>query len=160
VPTKRIRGRIIRILDKRTVIINLGLEDHVDGTSVFSILGEPEEVVDPFSKEKLGKVSVVKAKVKAASVYPRFTIAATKWTARHTTLLNSLGMAAGLGFRTEEIDEGELLVRETDVEPWKARSVIPVQVGDTVEVLVTIPESQASAEVEELPEGEDGTPAT
>ena len=134
--TKKIRGQIIRILDTRTVIINLGLRDGITHASIFSILSEPEPVVDPFSPdgEVLGRVAVVKARVKTSQVYEKFTIATTKWFSQKMAYLWTIP-----GTEKMEVDEGELLVEATGVEPWKAKSEIPVQVGDFVEVTIPLP---------------------
>jgi len=134
--TETIRGRIIRILDTETVIVNLGSESGVSTGCVFHVLGEPETVVDPFSSDQLGSVTVVKAKVAASQVYARFSIARTKWRTQHLK-----GWGGGFGslqslFRTEEIDQGELRVDATQVEPWKAQSESPVRLGDPVEATV------------------------
>lgn len=135
----KITGRIIRILDKRTVIINLGSLDGVTTSSVFSIMGEPEPVIDPQTNEELGKVTVVKARVKAVEVAERFTIATSRWTETRVKLLDTvfnLQLVMGYESETEVIDEGELNVKTSEIEPWKAKSVIPVKIGDKVEVSI------------------------
>ncbi len=60
-PSKKIKGKIIRILDKRTVMINLGIQDGIKNTSIFHILGKPEPVIDPFTEIELGIVNVSKS---------------------------------------------------------------------------------------------------
>lgn len=137
----KIRGRIIRILDDRTVIINLGRQHGVKDRSIFSILAEPEPVIDPFTNEELGRVTVVKAKLAASQVYDKFTIATTSWI--ESTLPTALRQALGMG---KVLDEGELRVRPEDIQPWKAKSEIPVRVGDVVEVEVIVEEEKAETE--------------
>ena len=134
--TKIIQGRIIRILDSNSVIINLGRRDGVTGDSIFKILAEPESVIDPETKEELGKVKVVKAKLKASLVEEKFTIAVTKW--RNTVFNFSVGPAIGNLLKTEDVDQGDLLVRREDIEPWMAQTKIPVQLGDLIETAVEI----------------------
>lgn len=155
-PKKRIRGRVIRILDNRTVIINLGRRDHITGNSVFRILGEPEAVVDPFTEEELGRVTVVKSKVKALEVFEGFTIATTKWTTSYSTLgtINLGNVFAGT-LETRVFDEGELLVNPEDMQPWRAQSEVAVQVGDYVEVEVSIPEADDDSPQGDLGEEEE-----
>lgn len=152
-----IRGRIIRILDKRTVIVNLGREDGIDKTSVFRILAEPESIIDPVTGEELGKVNVIKSKVGASEVYEKFTIATTRWvmTVYRTRFETSVAQMMGnlMETETEIVDEGELLVKPSDIQPWKAQSEIPVQVGDVVEVRVQDetkkPDTNDESQVEE-----------
>lgn len=152
----KIQGRIIRILDTRTAIINLGSTNGVKSSSVFHILGDPEAIIDPFSKEELGQIVVVKSKLKAEQVYEKFTIATTKWTIvtlKHlgSSNYNILDIANHLGFQreVEVVDHGEMKVRSEDIKPWKAKSETPVRVGDIVEVEVQVekPNSQEENKV-------------
>ena len=129
----RIRGRIIRIIDNTTVIINLGLEHGVESRSVFSILGMPEPIVDTVSSQTLGHVSVVKGKVRASEVFDKFTIATSKWTTYYSTHLRYNLMPDLLTGGTEEHGR-ELYVNTSDLQPWKAQTEDPVSVGDEVEV--------------------------
>ena len=149
-----IHGKIIRIVDKTTVIIDLGKNQGITNDSVFSIIGSPEPVIDPFTKEELGLVSIVKAKVKAAQVHDKFTIASTKWTTTRLKLAES-SLAAQFRslFEIEAVDEGELLVDSVDLRPWKAKSERPVKVGDTVKVDI------AGSPTNKISDGENTEPA-
>lgn len=144
---EKIRGKIIRILDTRTVIINLGEVDDIDTNSVFYILGDPEPVVDPDTKEELGLVNVIKSKIKASQVFDRFTVATTKWTQPSPASLFAFkGYYNFLGGQAEVIDEGELRVKPEELQPWKAQSEIPVMLGDIVEVDVEKPATDTQKE--------------
>ena len=127
------RGRIIRILDAETVMINLGRRDGVSRGSVFSVLSEPEVVVDPSTGEELGKVQLVKAKVRASGVYDRFTIAMTKWAVPKT----NLDQRKALGAENADVAQGETLVDPKQIQPWRAASETPIRLGDPVEVSVS-----------------------
>jgi hypothetical protein len=143
--TQKIKGKIIRIIDKRTVVINLGGENGINNNSVFYILGEPEEIQDPFTNEILGTVNVTKTRVKASQVFEKFTIATTTWTVTsyRSSVLSLLSAGvAGSGYETKEVDEGELNVNSKELQPWKARSETPVKIGDEVEVTVEVQEQQ------------------
>lgn len=139
---EKVRGRIIRVLDSTTVIINLGSKDGVQTNSIFNILGEPEAITDPFSQETLGYVNVVKAKVRAVRVDDKFTIATTErtiYTLRD--LFDKMSARPYIPSLFErQFEEGELLVEQEEIQPWKAQSEAPVRVGDYVEV--DVPESQ------------------
>ena len=135
---KKIRGEIIRIPDIKTVVINLGRKHGIKPSSVFSILGQPEAIVDPFAKKELGRVIIAKGKVKASHVDDEFTIATTEWS-------EWIGGSIMMGLVPNEPDlvihEEELLVKPEDVQPWKAKSEEPVKIGDVVEVTVLVPKS-------------------
>jgi hypothetical protein len=146
---KNIQGRIIRIVDKNTVIVNLGTEDGITFSTIFSIMGEPEQIIDPENNEVLGEVYIVKARVKAKTVTEKFTIATTKWAdIRLDALGGSFDSSSG-ALENVEKDQGELLVEEADLQPWKAKSESPVKVGDTAEALVENYHSPSSAQTGE-----------
>ena len=143
------KGRIIRILDTKTVIINLGSEHGVNGTSIFHILAEPEDVIDPKTNEVLGSVKVTKGRVRASQVSEKFTIASSSWTEAH---LNAL---AGFFSAYEQTVEDTLKVDSREVKPWKGRSEAPVRVGDEVEVIVEMENEADEEEPEEFDEADD-----
>jgi hypothetical protein len=124
----KIRGKIIRILSPSVVVINLGRIHGVAERSIFSILGEPEMITDPFTHEELGLVTVVKGRVRATSVSEKFTIATSKWRT----------YASWFEPEVEVLDEevNDLRVNPSDITPWKAVSKDYVRVGDEVEVTV------------------------
>lgn len=142
-PSKKIKGKIIRILDKRTVIINLGIQDGIKNTSIFHILGKPETVIDPFTETELGIVNVSKSRVRASQVFEKFTIATTLWYEAPNFFEGIIGFG-----KVEKVDEGELLVNEEEIQPWKATTESPVVVGDDVEVSIEteIPETKKVVE--------------
>lgn len=134
----KIRGRIIRIIDNRTAIINLGRAHGIDHNSVFSVLSDVEIVVDPQTDEKLGELVVVKSKLKAATIEERFTVATTRWTVMaHVSDMSSFDGTEDLAdFVEQVVDQGEMQITPDDVKPWRARKEEPVRVGDEVEVNV------------------------
>lgn len=149
--TERIRGKIIRIIDARTVIIDLGSKDRIKDDSIFYILGEPEEIVHPFSGKTLGKVTIIKSKLKSAQVYDQFTIATTRWNVSSSVIQaqNLIDKVASM-YGNQLIDQGELFVDPQEIQPWKAKSEIPVRVGDLVEVRVQLHETKPDREAQSI----------
>lgn len=148
---KSIRGRIIRILDASTVIVNLGKVDGVTSSNMFSIIAEPENIVDPETKEVLGTVSIVKGKLKVQSVSDKFSICTSKWTEYQSATDELWGaIARPYILRGTKVDEGtELRVSPKEVKPWRAVSEDIVKVGDQVETVVSqqeksLPEQETS----------------
>lgn len=126
-------------MDRRTVVINLGSENGVEGDSVFHILGDPERITDPDTNEILGSVKVTKGRVRASQVFDKFTIASTTWTQVNQSYAGVFGDLFG---KVQQINEGDLNVDPNEIRPWKAKSESPIRVGDEVEVLVTIDEAE------------------
>ncbi len=124
----KIKGRIVRIINSTTVVINLGSEKGVDSESRFYVLGEAEDVIDPETGEVLGSVTVTKVVLKASQVFERFTIAVSKWQEYGSGLTT---------FITEKVSRGsELKVEQNEIKPWLSKSEATVRVGDEVEVEV------------------------
>jgi len=139
-----VTGNIIRIIDRRTVIVNLGSKDGITDHSIFSIMGEPEQIIDSETEENLGEVTIVKSRVKASEIAEKFTIATTKWTTTRLTIMDSFLGGINKSIETSEMDEGELNVDPAEIKPWKAKSETPVRVGDTVQVEVQMEEKKKS----------------
>jgi hypothetical protein len=136
---KTIQGKIIRIVDKQTAVINLGSDNGISHDSIFIIKGDTEEIIDPDTNEVLGSLKVVKSKLKSAQVHKKFTIATTKWTIV-SPRFGTLGEVVGQLFENKVVDQGDLRVVAADIQPWLAQSEEPVRVGDIVEVTVDIPD--------------------
>jgi hypothetical protein len=134
---EKIRGRIIRIIDSSTVVINLGKVHGITENSIFGILGEPEVVKDPLTGEELGSVTLVKGRVRAITISDKFTIASSKWKTTRSSLENYLFSNRLFGGETEieNIDE-ELRIKADDMKPWKATTEDFVRMGDEVEVTI------------------------
>lgn len=156
-PKLKIKGKIIRILDKRTVIINLGREQGVTGSTIFHILGEPEPVIDPETQIELGRVTVTKSRVKASQVFDKFTIATTSWvdTVYVDSILSHISGLSSAKWENVKVDEGELTVKQDEVKPWKAKSQSPVKIGDEVEAIIDVDEKVEAPNIDGTYETED-----
>ncbi len=72
---KLIEGKVARILDEYSIVINVGRNDGVAKDMVFVVFTQSEdEVKDPDSGDALGKLENVKDYVTAAHVQDKFTI--------------------------------------------------------------------------------------
>jgi len=140
---KSIIGKIIRILDNRTVIINLGREQGININTTFKVFASPELIIDPFqNNSELGSVVLVKARLKSNDVFEKFTIASTKWSEiSFMHIEESLSSITSL-MSHNEVDMGELNVIPEEIKPWKAISEEPVKIGDIVEAEIVDIESK------------------
>jgi len=66
-----IEGRIVRIVDERTLIANIGSEKGVAVGQEFVVVQSVEPVVDPETNEELGVWEMIKARVVAVHVQPK-----------------------------------------------------------------------------------------
>jgi hypothetical protein len=148
----KIRGKIIRIIDKRTLIINLGREDGISDENVFMIHGAPEEIIDPQTNKVLGVIKVVKARVKASQVFDNFTIATTKWKEVTLGTIFNVNFDDAFGSKLKDRDEGDMKVRPEDIQPFKAKSEEPVLIGDVVEVEISDSKTPPKKDLEQSKE--------
>ena len=136
-----IRGRIIRIVDDHTALVNLGRVDGIVLESIFRVIGESEEIIDPITDEKLGSIDVVKAKLKASQVHERFTVATSRWTTYSFSLrpFENVQEIVKSMYNTESESHGEdLHVDPEEIRPWKAHAEQLIRVGDEVEVEIPV----------------------
>ena len=74
---KGIEGKIAKIIDENTVVINRGLEHAVEEDMRFVIYEPGEEIKDPDTNKSLGPFENVKAKVEVVNVQEKFSTAET-----------------------------------------------------------------------------------
>jgi hypothetical protein len=67
-------GKILRIFDEFTLLINLGGADGIKRGDRFVVIEEVDEVMDPDSGESLGKLEIVKAELVVADVQERISL--------------------------------------------------------------------------------------
>ncbi len=72
-----VTGKVARTLSKTVLVLNIGTDDGVREGMEFVIFEEGDEIVDPETKESLGKLEIVKGNVIVVSVQPRISIAET-----------------------------------------------------------------------------------
>ncbi|MEJ7846532.1 MAG: hypothetical protein WKF92_00410 [Pyrinomonadaceae bacterium] len=150
--TNKIKGKILRIIDKTTLVINLGTNDKVEKGAIFYVLGEPEVIKDLDSDEVLGTVNVTKTSVKATQVFERFSLASSVWTeTTYPSDFSRMLFPSVLSGQMMNVGS-ELNVEESDLEPWRSRTELPVKVGDEVEVTIS-EEEETEAEPESAQDG-------
>lgn len=66
--------KIAKIVDEYTVVINGGSDHGLAVGDSFEIYDPGAEIYDPDTKEPLGKLEYVKAKIVAKQVYPKMTV--------------------------------------------------------------------------------------
>jgi hypothetical protein len=121
---KGIEGRVAKIIDVHTVVINRGLAHDVEEDMRFVIYESGEEINDPESGDLLGKFEYVKAKVEVVDVKEKFSTAETYET--HTAAMPAIQALGGQTTRKElPLDE------ETSVRLQKGLRP-SVKIGDCV----------------------------
>ena len=126
-----IQGRVIRILDRRTVMLNVGEDHGVERGMRFGLYTPTEEVIDPETNETLGVYRTRKAVVEAQAVYPRFTVARPP----SRTVRTQFGQQLGSLMSTYERVEEELDVAPGSIQPMPTGD--QVAVGDVAQQLPT-----------------------
>lgn len=131
-----IHGRVARILDEYSIVLNVGLKQGVKPGMKFVIYIEGDDIADPVTLEPLGKLEVVKATVEAAHVQETMTVASalTEEIRPESTTILSARLAeesGGVGSPKRQ----KLSVRGSDISG--IRSAGPIAVGDHARSLLT-----------------------
>jgi hypothetical protein len=106
--------RVAKVLDEFKVVLNAGEEDGVKAGMVFVIFAIGEKVIDPDSKDILGRLEVVKGRVRIEHVQANMCIGHSSDTyERPRQLTGVLALQAGpeltetLPRRLENVAEGD-----------------------------------------------------
>jgi len=130
-----LEGKIVRIVDRRTFIINLGSDDGVRTGTTFVIQGEPEEIRDVETNKILGTIARSKGELTVAQVMPAMSIAGPKPHYKAGFVPSWLEIGT--------VEEVEIPVREQDIKPLSSAAV---KVGDIVTARITIEEEKGEEE--------------
>lgn len=128
-------GKIIRILDESTVIINLGARDGVGERTRFGIYTATEDIIDPESGEVLGPYRRRKAVVVTSEVHDSFSVARTPAVRKEVVREEPSFFRIGEGPKRRETvtSRPALDVRNDQIAPLPSDG--EVAVGDLVEVI-------------------------
>lgn len=118
-----IEGKIAKILTEYRVVINRGYKDGVENGMRFVIFDPGEEIRDPDTKEPLGNLEIVKAKVEVINVQEKLSTARTYEHEVFST--GPFGALAALQGR-------ELIKLPLDEKTIEKVRITPVTVGDRV----------------------------
>jgi hypothetical protein len=109
-------GRVARVIDRYTLVLNKGVRDGVEMGDKFLIFGEGEDVIDPENGSNLGPLEVVRGRAKVTHLQDAIcTIKCTDTTRvpgvkRVIKRSGTLGMI--IGSPHEEIEEGPSIEEE------------------------------------------------
>ena len=102
--------RVIRIIDERRLVLNVGELDGIRRGDEFAIYTPWEEFVDPKTKESLGNFRERKATVRASFVAQKYTVAAPK------PEFSMSGMFGFPGALSTELTSPKLPVNRIDIQ--------------------------------------------
>lgn len=131
---KAIEGRIIKIVDEFTVVIDKGKKDGVEERDRFIIYDEGDEIFD-LEGNSLGKLEIVKGKVRVQHVQEKFSVCKgykEKFIRRSPSAYQSLISSMSV-FSNFEVEE-ELIPLDIDEKDTSALNTEPkpVIIGDLV----------------------------
>ena len=138
-----LEGKVIRIINDKTILINLGSEEGVKIGTKFAIIGPGEEIIEPETGKSLGPIMLEKARVVVRQVEPEFCRASTPIrTVKYPTSMDRMAelyaSMAGLAGRTVR-QQDSLPVDESDIHPL-TEEASKVKVGDSVREVVELEE--------------------
>lgn len=124
-------GKVIRILDDKKIIINLGYNDGIGNDDRFEIYEPGKDIIDPETKESLGSFDYVKARVSAIDVQPGFSIVSDITTSRETISRGGLSALAQTKKEITKTTVHSLPIDDKQADPQKIKNEL-IQIGDPV----------------------------
>ena len=125
-----IEGRIVRIVDEKTLVASIGLENGVSPGQEFVIVQAVDMILNPDTEEELGVWEMVKARVIAVHVQPHLTTFAPQGAPAAQSMLlseqmtmNSYGVPVGSTQETLPVDRSQMS---------GTRRVEMIRIGDTI----------------------------
>ena len=67
-----IKGKVIKIVNKYQVLVNVGYSHGVKKDMKFIIYSEGQEIKDPDTKKSLGKVEILKSRIEPTHIQEKF----------------------------------------------------------------------------------------
>lgn len=112
--------RVIKIIDDTSLIVNAGLEDGIESGDSMEICSRGADIIDPVTKEKLGKLEITKAKLNVSEVYDKMCICETVYVSNYFATLISNPLFSSTQKKldvepTEISGEGDKTIRIGDV---------------------------------------------
>ena len=134
-----IEGKIAKIIDDHTIVLNVGTRDGTKEGMIFVIYDPGDEVIDPDTGESLGKWEMVKGRVVISHVQERISTATPppKPTSTGSGTLSAMMVEHSRGlYSSEDRDHYEsLAIRTSDI---SGRPTLkPIAVGDRVRSVET-----------------------
>lgn len=127
-----IEGAVAEILDRTTLVANVGEEDGVETGMKFQVYEEGPLIQDPETGEELGRPETVKVKVKASEVMENMTVMSTPtYTYEKDPMRDMFGSLGALGSTKVETKQQEMKTESSVREDRKK-----VRVGDSIREIV------------------------
>lgn len=144
---KELEGKIVRIIDEYTLIINLGIKDGIEEDDVVRVVERGDQIIDPESEEKLGYLDFEKESLSVVTAYFSFSKvqklshqSTSGYASVYATALRQITKSVGaFGIGGEEITRPEKLRIESDQIQELSHDKLEdrnISVGDLVKVIV------------------------
>jgi len=127
-----IKGKVAKIKDAYSVVINKGCADGVEDGMRFIIYNTGEEIFDPDTKESLGYFEYVKAKVKITYVSEKYSIGETY---ENEFVKNPMSGFSGLSAAVAAISQGEYVRKKLPLDFYlesRLPEISTIKEGDLV----------------------------
>ena len=122
-----ITGKVIRILDEYSLIINVGAKHGVKKGMKFIVYEEGDEIIDPETNKSLGKLEFVKGTIEVVNVQENFSLAMSAEFYPETTIKELTFALTRFGGRRKRLP-----VDENVIEPLQTPVSNKIKVGDKV----------------------------
>lgn len=116
--------KIVKIISEYKVVINAGSNSFVKEGDIFEVFEPGAEVFDPETKESLGTLDFVKAKLRVIDVFPKMSVCENRDGTVQRSLISALSWTVP--------DQVPLNVQSTDISGGYEGVSQKIKVGDFV----------------------------
>jgi hypothetical protein len=132
VRTMSVYGKVLRIFDETSLLVNMGKKDGLKRGDKLVVIEKGEEIKDPDSGESLGEIEIAKAELIAADVQERLTILRTE-----TEKVSTVNLPLSTRMVQDSVKGGGFQSKMvvTPGEMSGVPTLTPVRVGDIVRLV-------------------------
>lgn len=133
--------KVIKIIDDTTLIINAGSVNDIEVGDEMEIHGKSENIYDPETNENLGKIDIIKDRLKITKVYEKMCICETSYVSNYFSSLLSNPLFASTQ-------------RKLDVEPTEISGTADktIRIGDEAILIKKSQKNEIIEKIEEISE--------
>jgi hypothetical protein len=127
---ERYFAKVVKVLDKYTVVINAGSERGVRVGKVFLLVGIGEEILDPDTNEPLGKLEILRGKACVSHVQDRMATLRSSEFEKQADVREIKRIRPGNGGLAGLFGPQETITESTKPAEAAPKPLVDVRVGD------------------------------
>lgn len=118
--------KVIKIIDDFNIVINGGKEDSLKVGDNLEVFTEGEILKDPDTGDTLGKLDLIKAKIKVKDLFEKFSVCTNA--EEGVTIMSQISTASN----SHKFRPGKLNVQQSEITGYGSSATKAIKIGDLV----------------------------